>query len=354
MPVQLYHILQKPADSAPKPWPLLIFLHGRGERAPAGQKLELLRRHGPWSSPGIEQFLLLAPQCPDDRVWMGLTDEVVDLVKRTIARNHVDVNRVYITGFSMGAFGAWAVVASQPSMFAAIVPIAGGFAQRVPRSTASLPIQKLIQTAVPLDTVRALCSIPAWILHGMNDDVVRKEGSQNIYGALRKASPSCSAKLTLIPGASHTSACKIAYGMKSLLTWVSKQRCKPKTSVAAYSLVHGKVEFSRKRPAASVPSKTSVKRWNRYLARHPPSYDSGSPVSEAKTMMDKIKARSKWLKAKGICVQAGKNQRVVLALAKAAEDELRTYQRKTKCSKSSRSYKLKLAKVLWQKTQCKM
>ena len=71
-----------------------------------------------------------------------------------------------------------------------------------------------------------------------------------------------------------------------------------------------------KAKAHEVPQRT-IHRWKRYLARDPPSYDSGIPLSEAvaKTMRDKIESRSKWLKANGKRQQFGKHQRVVLALS---------------------------------------
>ena len=78
------------------------------------------------------------------------------------------------------------------------------------------------------------------------------------------------------------------------------------------------------RQQAHEVSRHTVRNWYRYLARDPPSYDSGTPLSEAdaKTMMDKIEARSKWLKANGKASKVlGKHQRAILARAKFKADD---------------------------------
>ena len=107
--------------------PLLFFLHGAGERgSDDGTELSKVRKHGPWQSIGAAQFFILAPQCPRGRVWPALVDAVLLLLADVCKRHAVDEGRIYITGLSMGAFGAWSVAASQPQMFAAIVPICGG------------------------------------------------------------------------------------------------------------------------------------------------------------------------------------------------------------------------------------
>ena len=113
--------------TCPKKKPLLLFLHGSGERGHMnGSELHKVQKDGPWDCPGADGFFILAPQCPKRLVWPTLVSEVRMLLTYICDRHDVDKSRVYITGLSMGAIGAWALAASQPQMFAAIVSVCGG------------------------------------------------------------------------------------------------------------------------------------------------------------------------------------------------------------------------------------
>ena len=122
---RLRYALRKPRGPESRPWPLLLFLHGAGER---GTELGRVRLHGPWKAPASSPFLLVAPQCPQGATWPELAQELIALVSAVRDQHRVDSTRLYVTGLSLGAFGAWAVVAAAPGLFAAIVPICGGFA----------------------------------------------------------------------------------------------------------------------------------------------------------------------------------------------------------------------------------
>ena len=167
----LHYLLRVPAGHD-RGAPLLFFLHGAGERgSDDGTELSRVLRHGPWQSNGAAQFYILAPQCPHGRVWPALVDAVLLLLADVCKRHVVDEGRIYITGLSMGAFGAWSVVASQPQTFAAIVPICGGF------PGASMPIATTLAQMLSLATKLHLCrarqvalekckGIPVWLFHG--------------------------------------------------------------------------------------------------------------------------------------------------------------------------------------------
>ncbi len=115
-----------------KKWPLILFLHGAGER---GCDLELLKRHG--IPKVVEQmdlpFITLSPQCPETHWWSDYLTVLDDLLTCTIETYHVDPQRIYLTGLSMGGFGTWHLAAEYPHRFAAIAPIV----EEVPGSTAS-------------------------------------------------------------------------------------------------------------------------------------------------------------------------------------------------------------------------
>ena len=122
-------VVSKPSVPVEKPWPVLIFFHGSGERGPEdGSKLWKVKIHGPWRAPGIERFAVIAPQCPTDLTWPGITDRVLRTARAAFKRYVLDTSRCCATGLSMGAFGAWAVACREPDMFQTVVPICGGFA----------------------------------------------------------------------------------------------------------------------------------------------------------------------------------------------------------------------------------
>ncbi len=105
-------------------WPLLLFLHGAGER---GDSLDLVNVHGPPKL--IEQgqgfpFIVVSPQCPVEQRWSVKTLD--KLLNDIAAQYRVDEDRIYVTGLSMGGFGTWNLAARFPHRFAAIAPICGG------------------------------------------------------------------------------------------------------------------------------------------------------------------------------------------------------------------------------------
>jgi poly(3-hydroxybutyrate) depolymerase len=111
------------ADTAKK-WPLLVFLHGSGER---GDNLELLNKHGPPKliAAGKKfEAIVVSPQVPNKNIWNahGVKALIDDLAKK----HRVDTSRIYLTGISMGGFGTWDTALAYPDTFAAIVPICGG------------------------------------------------------------------------------------------------------------------------------------------------------------------------------------------------------------------------------------
>ena len=108
---------------------MLFFFHGSGERGPAdGSELWKVKTHGPWRTPGIKRFAVIAPQCPTDLTWPGITDRVLTTVRAAFKRYALNPSVCCATGLSMGAFGSWAVACREPEMFQTIVPICGGFA----------------------------------------------------------------------------------------------------------------------------------------------------------------------------------------------------------------------------------
>ena len=185
------------ADTAKK-WPLMLFLHGAGER---GDDLQKVKVHGPPKL--IEQgkkfpFIVISPQAPVNEGWEPQV--IIRLLKGIQAKYRVDKERIYLTGLSMGGFGTWAIAKKFPSVFAAVVPICGG------GDTAEL--WKLRNT-------------PVWCFHGAKDDVVKPEQSYRMVNALKKYNNNI--KLTVYPDANHDSWTP-TYNNDSLYTWLLQQK----------------------------------------------------------------------------------------------------------------------------------
>ncbi len=160
-------------------WPLLVFLHGAGER---GDDLELVKIHGP---PKLIEggkkmpFIVASPQLALGEWWSP--DMVAWLTKELIGILRVDPERVYLTGLSMGGYGTWETAAKYPELFAAIAPICG-------RGDPS--------------TAWKLRHIPTWIFHGAKDSVVPIKHSEDMNKALKQYS---NVKYTVYPEADHDS-----------------------------------------------------------------------------------------------------------------------------------------------------
>ena len=185
-------------DSDTARFPLVVFLHGAGER---GNELELLKKHGP---PKVAMkdhgfpFILAAPQCPPDRWWDP--DEVIALTRHLTKTLQVDPRRIHLTGISMGGFGTWACLAKEPELYASGVPICGG---GDPNNAAILK------------------SIPIWAFHGEKDDAVPVAKTREMEEAILK-SGGAKFRFTYYPDQAHESWTE-AYANPALFAWMMLQ-----------------------------------------------------------------------------------------------------------------------------------
>jgi predicted peptidase len=190
-------------------WPLMLFLHGAGER---GSDLKKVTVHGP---PKIVKnkpefpFILVSPQCPDGETW---SDEVLlGLLDDVIKKHKVDTNRVYLTGLSMGGYGTWSLGLKYPERFAAIAPVCGG----------GETIKVLLASR---KNAAALKSLGVWAFHGAKDPVVKLEESERMVAALKKAGVK-EVELTVYPEAQHDSWTE-TYANEKLYEWFLKHERK--------------------------------------------------------------------------------------------------------------------------------
>lgn len=175
-----------------KRWPMILFLHGAGER---GDNLKKVKTHGPPKL--VEQrdfpFVVVSPQCPGGEWWDS--DTLIALVDKTVADYRIDPDRVYLTGLSMGGYGTWQLAFDYPDRFAAIAPICG--------SAMWLLAHKIKH-------------IPCWVFHGAKDRVVPLEASEKMVAALKKEG--ADVKFTVYPDAGHDSWTE-TYNNPELYDW---------------------------------------------------------------------------------------------------------------------------------------
>lgn len=209
--LRLKYLLYLPpqyADSKEK-WPLMLFLHGSGER---GDDIEKVKVHGPpklIAKEGKEfPFIVVSPQCPEDGIWFGelQLDALNGLLDELASRYRVDLDRVYVTGLSMGGFGTWQLAFRYPDRFAALAPVCG---RGDPRKAERIK------------------RVPAWVFHGAKDKAVPIKDSQEMVDALKKLGSDV--KLTVYPNADHDSWTE-TYNNPAFYEWLLQQRrpAKPK------------------------------------------------------------------------------------------------------------------------------
>lgn len=197
--VEMNYLLYLPKNynSAQEKFPLMLFLHGAGER---GSDLNLVKRHGPPKliDQGKDfQFIVVSPQCPEN-VWWS-TDDLSALLDELVEHYQVDEKKIYVTGLSMGGFGTWALAEKYPERFAAIAPICGG--------------------GNPL-TICKIGKLPIWVFHGAKDPVVSINESQQMVTALKNCGNN--AKFTIYPETGHD-AWTETYNNPELYDWLLKQ-----------------------------------------------------------------------------------------------------------------------------------
>ena len=180
-------------------WPLLLFLHGAGER---GSVIDSVKKHGPPKL--VEQipnmpFIIVSPQCPEEEWWTNKISELDELLNYICAKYRVDEKKIYVTGLSMGGYGTWELATAYPNRFAAIAPICGGGDSR---------------------RICRIKDVPIWVFHGAQDKTVPIERSQELVDALEKCGGNV--KFMVYPEAGHDSWTE-TYKNPDLYKWFLEQ-----------------------------------------------------------------------------------------------------------------------------------
>ena len=186
-----------------KRWPVILFLHGAGERGSEGLSQSQVGLGGairmrPERWPAIAVF----PQCEKDNRWDGaMARMALKSLDQTMYEYSTDPNRQYLTGLSMGGYGSWLIASEHPDRFAAVAPICGG--------------------GSPEEMAKKLTGVPIWAFHGDKDRAVPVERSRQMVQAIKDAGGKL-IEYTEYPGVEHNSW-DPAYNEAKFAAWLFEQ-----------------------------------------------------------------------------------------------------------------------------------
>ncbi|MFH2029834.1 MAG: prolyl oligopeptidase family serine peptidase [Bacteroidota bacterium] len=182
-----YRFFQPQDFDAGKIYPLVLTLHGAGERGDDNEsQIKYHKLATIWAEPFVQAdnpCFVVSPQCPKNNKWVDINwgsptvdqdtvplsnelETVMKLLDEIIKNYPIDKNRIYITGLSMGGFGTWDLITRFPNIFAAAIPMSGSGNPK---------------------KVESIKQIPIWVFHGTLDKAVPVDGSRIMVDALRKA-----------------------------------------------------------------------------------------------------------------------------------------------------------------------
>ncbi len=218
-----YRLLSPDKLSPNNKLPLVIFLHGAGERGNDNKKQ--LLHGGELFMNNLDQYpaIVVFPQCGENSYWSRASvdrkktplqfdfnyaadmtpdlEAVNQLITRLIKEYPIDKKRIYIAGLSMGGMGTFEIVHRFPKQFAAAMPICGA------GSSASY--------------TKKAKKVPFWIFHGADDVVVSVEESRKMVNALQNLQ--YKVKYTEYPGVNHDSWTD-AFAEKNFLKWMFERK----------------------------------------------------------------------------------------------------------------------------------
>ena len=211
-----------PADfRSKKSWPVILFLHGAGERGSDGLlQTDVGIGHAIRLDASRFPFIVVMPQCSKGKIW-GESDmraQALAALDASIKEFHGDRKHVYLTGLSMGGFGTWEIAATYPGRFAALVPICSGVRPQKDWPQLKVKLADDAKAADPYaEVARLVGKTPVWIFHGDADQAVPVEESRHMAEALKAAGAEY--KYTEYPGVNHNSWDK-AYAEPELVPWL--------------------------------------------------------------------------------------------------------------------------------------
>jgi len=184
-----------------KKLPLIIQLHGAGERGSGKEDLEKVDVHGFSKTIKKADFecIVIMPQCPENTFWAAKVESIISFIEQLIEEYDVDEDRVYLTGLSMGGYGTWFTAMARPDLFAAIAPVCGG----------------------GMAWNAGVLKMPIWAFHGAEDTVVSPHQTDEMVAKLKVLNADIT--YTRIDNVGHN-VWENAYNEKLLEWLLSKKR----------------------------------------------------------------------------------------------------------------------------------
>ena len=201
-----------------KKYPLILFLHGAGERGTDNEKqiIHIKELFLNTENRSNYQAFVVAPQCPDGKRWVEVSWSLkshtipeqpswamkltIKLLEELVQKLPIDTTKIYVTGVSMGGYGTWDIISRFPEKFAAAIPICGGGDEKLAEN---------------------IKDIAVWTFHGSNDKLVPVSRSRNMVNAIKNAGGT--PKYSEYKGVGHGSWIR-AYKEKLLLEWLFEQK----------------------------------------------------------------------------------------------------------------------------------
>lgn len=195
--------------------PLVLFLHGAGERGMDNEKNLKYISH--LASDDFQKDFpcyVLVPQCPTGMKWVNVEwtlkshripvissplKATLELIHKIIQVDKIDTQRIYVVGLSMGGFGVWDILCREPGLFAAAIPICGGGDE---------------------NQANLIKDIPIWAFHGGKDKVVLPSRSENMVQAIQKLNGQ--AKITIYPEQGHN-VWEMVLNNREVWSWLFQQ-----------------------------------------------------------------------------------------------------------------------------------
>lgn len=164
-PYWIFPFVEYSCGRTDKKLPLIIQLHGAGERGCGGDDLAKVDVHGFSKLVKDADFecILIMPQCPTDTFWAARVESIVKFIDQLKEAYPVDEERVCLTGLSMGGYGTWFTAMARPDLFAAIAPVCGG----------------------GMAWNAGVLKMPVWAFHGAKDNVVLPRNSDEMVDRLQ-------------------------------------------------------------------------------------------------------------------------------------------------------------------------
>ena len=220
-----------PEDWTPhKKWPIVLFLHGAGERGDDGMlETDVGIASAIRSSRKEVDAIVVMPQCPKGLWWVmpPMQELAINALDRASKEFRGDPQRTYLAGLSMGGFGAWQLAGKYPGRFAAMIVICGGI--RPPAR--ALKAYPYLASVIPPDSPKSYSEaaervgkVPVWIFHGTDDDIIPVTESQRMAAAMKQVG--AEVHYTEYPGIRHDSWDK-AFDEPKLFPWLFSKTLTP-------------------------------------------------------------------------------------------------------------------------------